>query len=314
MKQSIFMALALLLCLLLIGGAAAEDTQKLPEMELILQELGEDAYIETYRYLQEGNTIRKGDKSDYGKALQTLLSQAGYTITIDGSFGAKSVGVLNTVQEALGLKTTNAVNADCFRSLATYLWCIRFPDKAEAVAGELNSDEMWHYAGCGRMKEGRYWLAQKCFEKSGSKISAKAAKKCAQPSPVSKELFHRSSTEPNRCSVFLREQKDSGIAMLKILDETGNTVSLMILTRKGKVTCDLPEGTYMMQVAHGTAWFGAADAFGEEGMYARILVNGSEKIELVMGREYSLYVNPKDADENAVDLTLEPITWKDFIQ
>ncbi len=314
MKQSIIMALTLLLVLFLIGGAAAEEAQKLPDMDVILPELGEEAYIETYRYLQEGNSIRKGDKSDYGKALQTLLSQAGYSITIDGSIGAKSIGVLNTVQEALGLKTTNAVNAECFRSLATFLWCIRFPDKAEITAAELNSDEMWHYAGCARMKEGRYWLAKQCFEKSGSKVSAKAVKKCAQSSPVSKELFHRSSTETNRCSVFLREQKDSGIAMMKIMDEAGNTVSLLILTRKGKVTCDLPEGAYMMQIAHGTVWYGSVDAFGEDGMYAQMVFNGSVKIELVMGHEYSLYVNPKDMDANAVNMTLEPITWQEFIQ
>jgi peptidoglycan hydrolase-like protein with peptidoglycan-binding domain len=64
-------------------------------------------------------TLRRGDRGSRVKALQTLLSQAGFKTSTDGAFGATTVKVVKRFQRAANLKPTGVADARTLAALKT---------------------------------------------------------------------------------------------------------------------------------------------------------------------------------------------------
>jgi peptidoglycan hydrolase-like protein with peptidoglycan-binding domain len=62
-------------------------------------------------------TLRKGDRGARVKALQTLLTQAGFKTSSDGQYGASTVTVVRRFQRAANLKATGVADARTLRAL-----------------------------------------------------------------------------------------------------------------------------------------------------------------------------------------------------
>jgi len=315
MLKRVFCILVAMICFCVSSVVTAEGTGEI-DIEMIFADLGDARYSECLTYLTNGNTLASGESSEYGRTLQMILSGLGYTITVDGKIGKKSISTLNQAQEDLNMKQTSKVDADCFKKLMICLWCYQNPEKAESEAKRLSSDEMWYTIGCAWMNKGRYWLAYKAFENSSFKNSSKKAQKCIQSTPVSKEIYRSEGYDACRASVYLRRQLDKdSMSVLRIFDaENGILVSTLVLTAKGKTTTDLPVGSYYFYLGRGSQWFGKTDMFGENGEYCRLIVNGSETVEVKMGHQYDFYVNPKNSNDNALNVEQIPVTWAEFIQ
>jgi peptidoglycan hydrolase-like protein with peptidoglycan-binding domain len=64
-------------------------------------------------------TLRKGDRGARVRALQTLLTQAGFKTTTDGQFGATTVKVVKRFQRAANLRTTGVADTQTIAALKT---------------------------------------------------------------------------------------------------------------------------------------------------------------------------------------------------
>jgi peptidoglycan hydrolase-like protein with peptidoglycan-binding domain len=64
-------------------------------------------------------TLRKGDRGARVKALQTLLTQAGFKTSTDGQFGATTATVVRRFQRAARLKATGVADAKTLTALKT---------------------------------------------------------------------------------------------------------------------------------------------------------------------------------------------------
>ena|GEM_PF-475264 len=62
-------------------------------------------------------TLRSGDRGSRVKALQTLLTQAGFKTTTDGQFGATTATVVRRFQRAANLKVTGVADAKTIAAL-----------------------------------------------------------------------------------------------------------------------------------------------------------------------------------------------------
>ena len=62
-------------------------------------------------------TLRKGDRGDEVRQLQTMLDRCGYVIDIDGAFGARTEAAVKGFQRSAGLDVDGIVGAKTWEAL-----------------------------------------------------------------------------------------------------------------------------------------------------------------------------------------------------
>jgi peptidoglycan hydrolase-like protein with peptidoglycan-binding domain len=91
-------------CILFIPAVAGADTVAAPAAAAAAKKVG-------------SRTLRSGDHGSRVKALQTLLTQAGFTTTTDGAFGATTAKVVRRFQRAANLKPTGVADTRTIAAL-----------------------------------------------------------------------------------------------------------------------------------------------------------------------------------------------------
>lgn len=67
------------------------------------------------------NTLRLGSKGSEVKELQSALTRAGYSLTVDGVFGTKTASAVVSFQDRYGLSTDGIVGAKTWKALAPFM-------------------------------------------------------------------------------------------------------------------------------------------------------------------------------------------------
>jgi peptidoglycan hydrolase-like protein with peptidoglycan-binding domain len=91
-------------CILFLPAVAGADTVAAPSAAAAAKKVG-------------SKTLRSGDHGARVKALQTLLTQAGFTTSTDGQFGATTAKVVRRFQRAANLKPTGVADTRTIAAL-----------------------------------------------------------------------------------------------------------------------------------------------------------------------------------------------------
>jgi hypothetical protein len=293
----------------IVGASAAEE---------MLAQLDSPLYDETYAYLLAGNTIEKGENSNYGKGLQTLLVALGQDISIDGQVGAKTITAMNEVRGMLGMEANEGIGAPCFERLLTCLFCLHDEDAAYAIlvdGGYMTEDELTYLRACGFELTGQYYKAYQAFCLTGWEDANERAEGCAQDWPKNGEVYRNSDYTAKKTYLhFAIDSQDAGqAALIKFYAENGDLVSCLFIGGAGEVTVKLPGGVYTVKMGVGERWFGVQDAFGKEGRYETMIFDGgADSVTLKSGYEYTLTVNTSVSDPEADDVGSEYEEYEEF--
>ena len=88
-------------------------------------------------------------------------------------------------------------------------------------------------------------------------------------------------------------------------------VASLFIGGSGKASVSLPPGTYVIKDGVGKTWYGAEEAFGNEGFYETMLFDdGSSTVKLKNRYAYTITVGV-DPDA-ATDIGSKAETWEDF--
>lgn len=285
----------------------AEPTSDPPEnpAKAVLSSLNEPLMEAAYEYLSAGNYIRKGENSDYGRGLQTLLKALGQDIAVNGRMEAKTIAAMNKVRTSLGMEENDMIGAPCFERLLMCLLCLR--DEAAAYdllvdSSVITQDEMTYLRACGFELTGQYYKAYQTFCQTEWEDANPRAETCVQSWPKNGEIYRNDDYPGKKTYLHIKiDSQDAGqAALIKIYAENGDHVSSLFIGGAGKVTAKIPGGTYTVKMGVGESWFGAEDAFGKEGYYETMLFDGgADSVTLKPGYEYTLTINTSVSDPNA---------------
>ncbi len=282
----------------------------------ILQILDDPLYAKTYEYLAAGNTIRKGENSDYGRGLQMLLIALGRDITIDGQVGNKTITALNDVYSGLGMTDRDGIDAPGFGRLLACRLCLKDEDAAyDALVGSMSEDEFTYLCACGFELTGQYYKAYQKFCLTGWKDANERAEACAREWPKNGEVYRNSAYSGKKTYLHIKidSQDDGQAALIKIYANNGDLVSCLFIGGAGKVTAKIPGGTYIVKMGVGENWFGVEDAFGSKGTYQTMLFDGgAETVTLQSGYEYTLTINTSVSDPAAEGVGSEYEEYEGF--
>ncbi len=292
----------------------------------ILDALQSDQYRAAYEAIAGGETIESGSKGDTAQAVQQLLVDLGCGIDVDGSVGPKTIGALNEVQEAFGLKATESVDADLFIQLLG----MRLISKDEDAADELlssaigeQSEDPGYYSymkGCAFQRAGRFYKAMEAYEESGYKDSAVRAASCRQDFPESGEIWRNgrvSGTDMILHITVNSGSEDSGMCF-HIYTDDAQLASVLFMRGSGTVTTSLPGGTYRIKDGSGRQWYGTTDAFGRDGYYEFMSFNEEAegidqyRVPLESGHEYTITINVSDLEEGASQIASDSTDWESW--
>ena len=131
-----------------------------------------------------------------------------------------------------------------------------------------------------KYESGDLYGAYKDFKALGSfDDSSEMMEKCTTPYPATGELYHNPSYVSSRSAIALDASNLSRVSYYKVY--SGDTlVSTIWINPGGKVTIEVPPGTYTIKEAFGSAWFGEEILFGDEGIYSVMLINNSTSFDL----------------------------------
>ncbi len=189
---------------------------------------------------------------------------------------------------------------------ATYLLNGENYESAKAIFDELGdfADSAERSAECDEMlagmaeqyelaksfyDNGEYYSAKAAWEACGDyKDSAEMAASCVQEMPESGSMSV-SPDGPN--PVYISAPSDKSL-FFRVYDSDGSVVAQIFVGAGEQETLKLNQGNYIMKAAFGTEWFGEKELFGNDGIYRKILYNGSDSIPIVY--PYYLKVNFSD--------------------
>jgi hypothetical protein len=100
---------------------------------------------------------------------------------------------------------------------------------------------------------------------------------------------------------------------IKIYDDKGVLMSGIFVGGEGKVTTELPKGTYIFKLGIGNAWYGPKSTFGKTGSYSTLLFNGGvERVTLEAGMEYEITINPYVITPETEQVGSMSESWENF--
>jgi tetratricopeptide (TPR) repeat protein len=133
-----------------------------------------------------------------------------------------------------------------------------------------------------KFEEGDLYGAYKDFKALGTyDDSADRMKGCTTPFPKTGELYHNGNYVSNRSAIAIDAGNALFVSFFKIYDGD-KLVSTIWLNPGGKVTIEVPAGTYTIKEAVGSVWFGEEVMFGDEGDY-KVLLFDDKKPYTVIG-------------------------------
>lgn len=186
---------------------------------------------------------------------------------------------------------------------ATYLLNEESYESAKAIFDELGdfADSAERSAECDEMLAGKaeqyeiaksfydngeYYSAKAAWEACGDyKDSAEMAASCVQDMPESGSM---SVSNGGSNPVYITAPSDRAL-LFRVYDSDGDLVAQIFVGAGEEETLELAEGNYVMKVAFGSEWYGEKELFGNDGIYRKILYNGSDSIPIVF--PYYLKVN-----------------------
>ena len=127
------------------------------------------------------------------------------------------------------------------------------------------------------------------FEDASSRADA-----CVLATPNNGELYHNAdyNFSQTELTVFNSNVNDS---FLKLYAANGDLVCSFYIAAGKKATVRVPAGTYTLNQAYGTRWFGQEDMFGDEGEYYRQLFGDS--YEFTMDSDYIYEISTRDSND-----------------
>ena len=296
----------------------AADAAPAPGMltDDILEALGEGPWREACAALQAGGSVGMGSKGDLARAVQETLAAFGQDIAADGSFGKKSLAALNAVQAAFGLPQTETLDAEGFAELLPRLLILRDEKAAQAllspVYSDLGNSEYRYMLGSALSLQGKYYSAKQAFARSRWGDWEARAEACVQPWPKNGQLWKNSDVRGSGTRLTIRSKADADTALLcRIYREDGMPVASLFIGGSGKASVSLPPGTYVIKDGVGKTWYGAEEAFGNEGFYETMLFDdGSSTVKLKNRYAYTITVGV--GPDAATDIGSKAETWEDF--
>jgi TolA-binding protein len=145
------------------------------------------------------------------------------------------------------------------------------------------------------LADGKNYDAYLAFSELGTFDGAfLRAEACILPAPKTGELYHNEkyNFSQTELTVF---NSDANESFLKLYSANGDLVCSFYIAAGKKATVRVPEGTYTLNQAYGTRWFGLQDMFGDEGVYYRQLFGDS--YEFTMDSEYIYEISTRDTSD-----------------
>ena len=171
-------------------------------------------------------------------------------------------------------------------------------DLLNSEAGEGMEDRAAHIAECknriayadaeAALKSGHNYDAYIAFKALGGfEDAADRAKKCVVSLPKTSETYHNGAYKSSTVSLKIIPPSDGTNNYIKIYIVDGGEqklVSSIFIRSGGTFTVKMPAGTYIFKVAYGSGnWFGETDMFGDDGVYQRLKISGSDSFKLTKG-------------------------------
>ena len=141
--------------------------------------------------------------------------------------------------------------------------------------------------------EGKYADAYEAFSALGGYgDAADRAASCIQEAPRTGELYHDPGFSGSSSELAVTAAAGAGDLYFVKVYQGDALVSSIFFADGEAVTIGLPAGTYYLNVANGSDWFGEADLFGASGTYGRLKIeDGSADLVLEAGYRYDLSIS-----------------------
>jgi tetratricopeptide (TPR) repeat protein len=148
-------------------------------------------------------------------------------------------------------------------------------------------------------KSGKYYSAYLMYTALGDYMdSAEQASGCAQPYPESSIVYLDPHYEGN-VSLTISAPNDGYYTLVEIFTGSneingfkmeGHWIGTVCIAPGEKITVKLRGARdYSFKEAHGMAWYGLSEMFGEDGVYSVLTVSGSDEIEFDAFSFYNEY-------------------------
>ena len=304
MKRFLILVFALMW---LASGALAESDVSAEQM---LNVYGDQDLSATYTYLQGGGALESGSRGEAAMGLQRVLIALGQPITADGIIGGQTIAALQRAQREYGLTETEAVDSSAFMDLLIRALAVKDLASAEAFLESLPLGEAEYIRACAHWRNGRFYSARRAFEACGWADGAERAALCEQDWPASGRLWRDEALVGNDAKLSVRYGGGYGLNV-RVYTAEGACVASLFVGGGGEADVTLPAGEYMIATGCGLHWFGAAESFGEDAVYERMLFEG-EAEGLTLNSAENAIISVDMGEGEGPMAGAEPLTWDKF--
>ena len=154
---------------------------------------------------------------------------------------------------------------------------------ADSLANECDAHAKYEQADK-LYKDGKYYEAYSLFnvigenDYEGISDAPDRAKACIQPAPEAGTVARGDAFTGEDVELTIKNSVDENVYYKLYID--GNFVVSCFVPASGEATITLPSGTYSMNKAYGSDWFGPEDMFGDAGEYYQCNFDGSTTVDL----------------------------------
>ncbi len=138
------------------------------------------------------------------------------------------------------------------------------------------------------LADGRNYDAYKAFlELDTFEDSLEQAALCALDEPKNGELYHNENYNYKQTELSVTNSYDEA-TFLKLYSVNGDLVCSFYISAGKSAKIRIPAGTYTLNRAFGTLWFGPEDMFGDDGTYYRQLIGDRYEFTLESNYIYTI--------------------------
>ncbi|MDR1599876.1 MAG: hypothetical protein LBS11_08435 [Oscillospiraceae bacterium] len=297
--------------------ASTESAPAVLGIEGALLYLQNESFNNLYAYLRDGKTLTRGASGENAKAFQAMLIDLGAGIKADGQAGSQTITAYQSVfRDALGETVGDSLDQRAFESLVFAMVAGRdaalarslYPDAPTELIDTLRAERLF--------SNQQYYSAYSLFMSLGSYgDSADRAAMCVQPWPSAGALERAGAYRGTLAELKILSTYPSDTACLvKIYARDGGFAASLFVPGGETTTIGIAPGEYMVRVGSGQAWFGAEEAFGQDGAkYSTLEFNGEDKL-MRIEQEYThtLTLLANDLPNGAAPVGADPLTWEAF--
>lgn len=177
--------------------------------------------------------------------------------------------------------------------------------KAETCGDTLDYNEAMSYYSAGE-----YYTAYQLFTALGSfQDSSAMASACVQPFPASAVTYRNASFTGSACTFSV--ENNNSYRLYKMYTVDGELMMTIFTNPYDSVTVDIPAGTYKINMATGSQWFGDEDMFGTGGNYMKYIFDldtNEDSYYFGENRMITIYFG----DGTGADLYTDPVSMDNF--